>query len=208
MNNQISETLIKINQEVGQIYDTYKGKSLESVYRSSKEFTKAKEMYNENMQKTKVGELTLKTEKELEGYKTQYIKESREKLDNYENLRVAELAKTPLTKEDKILDELVKSNLHKEYEFKYGVMDGKQIQEDLSNIDNELEFNVAKYIAYNKLDDKSILNMNKYQDKILQRITEMRGHLRLSEIQVGNYLVDGQVEYLITGDDPSNYYFS
>lgn len=207
MNNETMKQLEKLNGEANKIYNTYRGKSLESINNSKEEFLAIKEMYNENMQNKKIGELTSNTEKQLEKYKSQYIEETRKLLDTYEKLRESEITKAPYGTNDKILEELRKMNLQKEYEFKYGIMEVDRIQQELSNIDNELEFNVAKYIAYNKADDKSIINMLKFQDKVLERIGELRDYLKLTEIQHGVYLVDGKVEYLITGKDLSDYFF-
>ena len=208
MNEKTQEVLNKIDEEVTKVYETYRYKSLESINQSKKEFLVIKETYNQNMQKNKIGELTTLTESQLKKYKSQYIQETRKLLDTFEQSREKELSKAPSSSEDKILAQLEKLALQKEYEFKYGVMEGNQIQQELPNIDNELEFNTAKYIAYNKLDDKSTISQYRYTDKVLDSITGHRNYLKLLEVQEGIYLVNGQVEYLITGKDQSDYFFS
>ncbi len=194
-----------------ELREEYTKKSMEVLNKSKVEYEHAKETYRDDIVRNKKTEIIEEAKAQLRNIKNKYIELANQKLE--EEMRNYEQSQIPksLTTQEAILKELQISNKIKQCEMKYNMIDPDKIINELNTnkeID-ELEFNTAKSIAYNKLDDKSkIMGLN-YVNPLLNEININKADLKYLECNSEQYLTgfNVNIEESITGESISNYYF-
>lgn len=189
----------------------YIQKSLEVLAKAKATHGRQVDVLNDRALQKYENDLLNATKKELAKIKAEYIVEANRIIDN----REAEL-NTPKPEgsvEEQILEQLQRQNAIKEYEMKYSIMNVDLIIGALqAGLDDKLEFDVAKNIAYSKADSskKQQITSLMFIDKDLHEVDMARHDVKLLEINTDKYLTGmvTDVDGYITGKDKSNMFFS
>lgn len=193
----------------------YTDKSMNVLGNYKNEYENIKDTYNEKALRSKRSEYLNLAEDKLENIKRQYLEQANleinQKLQEYQ-----EKKDNPprLSIQEDILEQLKISNNIKQYEAKYKALDGEIIARALleNEMNDEYEFNIAKAIAYDKIEDKSQISNLKYEGPIDKQIKEAnlyKFELQRLQITEGEYItrMGTDVYSYITGESMSDHYF-
>lgn len=190
----------------------YIKKSMEVLVKAKETYKRQLEILNDNALGKYERQLLTATEKELQKIKEEYIKEATKVILDKEN----EL-NTPVTKgtvEEQILEQLQIQNDVKSYEMKYNLLPVTSIIGTLQQqmIETELEFNVAKNVAFNRADPsqrQQLVTLN-YMDKDRHLIEVAKADVRRLEINRTQYVTGliTDVKGYVTGKSVSDTFFS
>lgn len=190
----------------------YTRKSMEVLAKAKATYQKQLEILNDNALHKYERQLLEATTKELQKIKEEYIKEATKVILDKEN----ELD-TPVTKgtvEEQILEQLQIQNDVKSYEMKYNLLPVTSIIGTLQQqlIETELEFNVAKNVAYNRADPsqrQQLVGLN-FIDKDRHLVEVAKADVRRLEINRTQYVTGliTDVRSYVTGKSMSDTFFS
>lgn len=196
-------------------------KNLEQEYikRSMEVLVKAKEAYkrqlkilNDNALQKYEEQLLNDTKKELAKIKAEYIKEAEKVI--LEQEKELNTPKVKGTVEEQILEQLTISNNIKNWEFQYNLLPVDSIINTLQQqmVETELEYNVAKNIAFNRADlpqRQQLAGIN-FIDKDRHIIEVARADVKRLEINREQYITGliTDIRGYVTGKSASDTFFS
>ncbi len=189
----------------------YIKRSMEVLAKAKATYQKQLEILNDNALGKYEQQLLVATEKELQKIKEEYIKEATKVI-----LEREKELDTPVTKgtvEEQILEQLQIQNDVKSYEMKYNLLPVTSIIGTLQQqqVETELEFNVAKNIAFEKSEPsqrQQLAGLN-FIDKDRHIIEVAKADVRRLEINRTQYVtgIITDVRSYVTGKSVSDTFF-
>lgn len=183
----------------------YQEKSMNVLKGSKREYGKAKDMYNEEALSAYEKQLINETEKKLKTIKSDFIMRA--------NILVDKKIKQVEAEEEnfKINDNTEFMRFYTETKLKYDILPVHQIMQELENIENPLEFSIAKQVALSLADkeQKRDLYQIAYASPLAKEIRQDKLFIRELEMNMNQYVLPMYInvrEY-ITEVSMSNYYF-
>lgn len=193
----------------------YIDKSMNILDNYKNEYENIKDTYNDKALRSKKNEYLNSAKDDLENIKRQYLEQANLKI-NQKLQEYQEIKDNPpqLSIQEDMLKQLKISNNIKQYESKYKALDGEIIARALleEEMNDEYEFNIAKAIAYDKIEDKSKISNLKYEGPIDKQIKEAnlyKFELQRLQMTQGEYItrMGTNVYEHITGESMSDHFF-
>ena len=184
----------------------FQEKSMQVLKGSKREYGKAKDMYNEEALSKYEQQLINETEKKLKKIKNEFLSKANVLVDKKIQQADAEEEKF------KIKDNLEYIRFHMEAKLKYDVLPLHEIIKEMENIENPVEFAVAKQTALELAGRQERIELYKmtYASPVTKEIRQDKLFIRELEMNVNQYVLPMYInvrEY-VTEKSMSNYYFN
>lgn len=188
------------------LIEEYQDKSMQVLKVSKREYGKAKGMYNEEALSKYEQQLINEAEKKLKRIKNEFLSKA--------NVLVDKKIEQVEREEDKfkIKDNLEYIRFYMEAKLKYDVLPLHEIIKEMENIENPVEFAVAKQIALKLAGRQERIELYKmtYTSPATKEIRQDKLFIRELEMNVNQYVLPVYInvsEY-VTEKSMSDYYFN
>ena len=201
--------------ELGNLRQAMEIESKKIIDVAKSDYESKKETYNDKALSDYKSKLLGDTRASLSDIKAKYINKAEILLEEAQSQYNKRLEPKQLNTQEAILKELQELNRYNKWEIEYSTKNTQELIHILDNEDvSEMEFNFVKGLAMNNAteDTKKDIILKKYVDTEQLKLDTAKKELALLGMQTDKYIVpftmNQNVEYLVTGEDPSNYYFS
>ena len=184
----------------------YQDKSVKVLKASKEEFKKAKAMYNEEALASFENQIVKETEKKLRAIKNEFIMKGTK-------LVADKMGKAQAEENNfNIKDNAEFLRFYLETKLKYSIQPVHQIMQAMEDIENPLEFNVAKQVALSLADKEQtnqLYQMN-WASPLAKDIKQDQLYIRELQMNNNSYVLPlsmSNIREYITGISSSDYYF-